>query len=167
MVSRIELLLLLFILFFATQSFYIESIDNSTKNKTEQKELELTCVHMREVNQSNLQSLIYADRITKYADKLEFENFKFTSREISIQTNKASQKNRIIKLEQNSTIIKPNGTRYYASDLRYDRDSKVLDLIGEFSLEDEFGSISGSGMKYDANEKNVKGERVRATYSVE
>ncbi len=167
MVSKIELFLLLCILFFISRSFYTEVIHETPTQIINQKEIELTTAYLREVNQTSVQSLISADKIIKTADALLFESFIFRSPDIAMKSTKASQANRTIKLEENAIIVKPNGTKYHASSSLYDRDSKVLELIGAFRFEDEFGSIEGDNMKYNANDKKVKGDGVKAIYSID
>ena len=167
MVSRVELLLIAAILFFATSGIVTEISQTEHNNTTEHKALELVSAQLHEVNQTDIQNRITASRMVQYPDRTVFEDFNLQTTELNLTTPHAQQKDQIIYLGKQATIRKTDGTHYSTSDASYNKQTRVLTLSGAFAIQDQHGDINGTQMRYNANKQAIEGENVKAKYEME
>jgi len=167
MVSRIETVLIVAILFFAGKGMLTELSQNRQDTVTKEKELALFSFVFKEVNQTALLHTITAKQMIKYPDETQYEDFALYTPDLTLMSPYAVAEQRDILLEQNATVIKKDGSRYHAGAVIYDRKNRRLNLADTFSLTNRFGDLKGTEMQYDANKKELHGESVKAAYELE
>ena len=166
MVSRLEAVLIVAILFFAGKGVLTEIAHEKSTKVSHEKELEISQLVLNEVNQTALLHTITASRMIKYADETRYENFGLYTPDLRLLSPYAVAKQKKILLNYNATIIKKDGSRYHAGTVIYDTQSRRLNLTETFSMANRFGDINGTQMRYDANQKKIYGEGIRAAYEL-
>lgn len=168
MVSRLEGVLIVAILFFSGKGILTDlSRDTQQSKVSKEKELELSALTFIEVNQTTLLHTITASHMTKYADKTRYEDFALYTPDFTLLSPHAVAQQRSILLDQNATVLKKDGSRYYAGAVIYDSKNRRLNLTDTFSLANRFGDINGTQMRYDAKRQEIHGESVKASYDLE
>jgi len=167
MIGRIEILLLLLIAFFATRTLYTQTVYESRDSSHDTKQLALKKAHIIEINQTAVLSEIEASGIIKNSNNILFGNLKLTSDDVYLTADRATQEGDVILLEKNIMLSRRGGTSYYADDARYNRRNRVLDLRGEFRIEDRLGTTVGHDMIYDQNPQSIRGDSIKANYTIE
>ena len=167
MVSRLESVLIVAIVFFAGKGMLTELSQYTQSKAPKEKELELSALTFKEVNQTTLLHTIIASHMTKYTDKTLYEDFALYTPDLTLRSPHAVAQQKKILLDHNATIIKKDGSRYHAGAVIYDTQNRRLDLTGTFSLANRFGDINGTQMRYDTTQQEIHGESVKAAYEME
>ena len=167
MVSRLEVVLIAAILFFAGKGMLTEITQEREDDPSHKKELEITHLTLNEVNQTTLLHTITASHMTRYADETLYEDFALYTPDLTLRSPHAVAQQKTILLDHNATIIKKDGARYHAGAVIYDTQNRRLNLTDTFSLSNRFGDINGTQMRYDANQQEIQGESVKAAYEME
>ncbi len=167
MVSRVEIGLITAILFFASRGIVTESTSPEFHSSMVHKQLELFEAQLQEVNETAIQSIISTARMVKYPDRTVFEEFRLHTPELTLISHRAVERNDTILLEHNATVLKADGTSYHTADARYHRDTAVLELSGNFGMNDRRGEISGATMQYNTHQQELEGTKIRAKYEME
>ena len=167
MVSRLEGVLIVAIVFFAGRGVLTDLSQDTQSKAPKEKELELFTLSFKEVNQTALLHTITARHMLKYPEKAVYEGFALYTPDLTLLSPYAVAQKRVILLDQNATIIKSNGARYYAGGAVYDMQQRRLELSKAFSFSDRYGDVNGTQMHYDVNEKEITGEGIKAAYEIE
>ncbi|NKQ41511.1 MAG: hypothetical protein HF962_08075 [Sulfurovum sp.] len=167
MVSRLEIALIIGILIFASKDSIME-ISKSKPNSTNgQKQIELSSVLLREVNKTALQSQITASNVSRYKTYTTFGEIKLQTDMFVMTAKKARQEGGIITLEQNTTLTQLNGSRYNASKVIYDKNTRLLTVLDTFGYSDYRGTIVGKKLKFDLKNRSTSGGEVEAVYELD
>lgn len=166
MISKIEILLLILILFFASGSVYVRTKTHDVTESKDKKELEFKTASLREANQSVVLNKVTASTMIKRANKIIFTDLRLNSKDLVLTASVATQKDNMITLEKNVTVKKRDGTSYYATDVTYDRKSTILYLDHKFKMQNKLGTLVGESMRYRMNRNNVKANMVKADYKM-
>jgi len=166
MVSRIELVLGAMILFFATKGIYVSNIATENSAVSQEKSIELFRLQHDEVNATAIQHRISASHMVKYTDRTVFEDFRLTTETWELLAKEAILKDAVIILDKNATLTKVDGTRFDTEEIRYDRRTRQLSLPEHFSMQDHYGDVKGSALKYHADQGILIGKKIKAQYEI-
>ncbi len=167
MVSRIELFLIAAILFFAGKGMWSSLSPDSAPRSTQNREMELHHLTFREVNQSMLLHTVTAREMVQYPQETVYTDFTLYTPDLTLRAPQAIQRERVIYLDHNATIIKKDGSRYYAGGVVYHTRNRQLNLTESFSFTNRYGDVNGTRMQYDINQKEMHGDSVKAAYEIE
>ena len=166
MVSKLEIILGIAILFFATKSIYTVNRQAETVLSEQSKIMVLQQAKLYEVNQTAVQHIISAAKMVQYTDQTYFSDFKLFTPKLILRASNALLREGVVILDENATIIKANGMQFYAKTAQYDKRSKILLLSEDFAIRDRFGDLNGSHMQYDAPKGLLKAGKIHAIYEM-
>jgi len=167
MVSRIEIALIIGILFFSTRGIVTAISSITPDQNATHKVLEMERAQLYEVNETTIQSIIITSQMLKYTDKTLFKDFRLYTPALTLISKSAVERNATIILDSNATVLKANGTRYHTAYARYNRHTTILELTGTFGIRDRQGEINGTTMQYNSRRQEIKGTAIRAKYEME
>ena len=167
MVSRVEGVLIAALLFFGGRSMLTELSLDMQDTTSREKEMELFSFSLKEVNQTALLHTIGAQHMVKYHKEVIYEDFTLYTPDLTLLSPRAIQKNKTIFLDQNATILKTDGSRYYTDHATYHRESGQLELSGHFAFSDRYGDVKGTEMDYDVRKKEIQAAGIKAVYEIE
>ncbi len=167
MVSRVEFALIAAILFFATRGVVTEISYGDDTDPDRTKQLELVSATFYEIDSSDIVSTMRISKLIKYSDETKMLDFELISNDLELRADIATERDGLITLEQNGTMVKPDGSRYLLSNAVYDKTRRTLRVLGKFSLQNRFGDINGTKMRYDLQGSELDGEGIKAVYEIE
>jgi len=163
---KIEFFAIVMIGLMLAVSYLIKIKHEKMKNDSFAKEIEIFHSLTTEVNETGVESTIYADYAVKENDVLKMTNLVYSggsAKKLTARHGKSIAK--ALFLDDDVRLLQNNGYYYEADHAIYDKKDEILYIVSPFVAYLYGGNIvHGINMKYDEKKKLVAAQNVDAVF---
>lgn len=162
---KIELLSLVMILLMLSISYLVKVKNETAKYHTFSKEIEVFDSVTKEVNATNVTSLLYSDYTVRQKGDLILTKIKYkgnSAKELTAESGHTVDK--MFYLDKNVNLLQENGYRYKAEHAVYDQNINFFYVTSPFTGYINDSIIKGSNLKYDVDNKIATAHNIDAVF---
>ncbi len=162
---KIELLSLAMILLMLAISYLVKVKNETATYNTFSKEIEIFDSITKEVNGTDVTSLLYSDYSVRQKGDLVLTKVKYrgnSAKELTAESGHTI--NKMFYLDKNVNLLQENGYRYKAEHALYDQNINFFYVTSPFTGYINDSVIKGSNLKYDVDNKIATAHNINAVF---
>ena len=162
---KIELLSLAMILLMLAISYLVKVKNETATYNTFSKEIEIFDSVTKEVNGTDVTTLLYSDYSVRQKGDLILTKVKYrgnSAKELTAESGHTI--NKMFYLDNNVNLLQENGYRYKAEHALYDQNINFFYVTSPFTGYINDSVIKGSNLKYDVNNKIATAHNINAVF---
>jgi len=162
---KIELLSFVMILLMLAISYLVKVKNETATYNTFSKEIEIFNSITKEVNATDVTSLLYSDYSVRQKGDLILTQVKYrgnSAKELTAESGHTI--NKMFYLDKNVNLLQENGYRYKAEHALYDQNINFFYVTSPFTGYINDSVIKGSNLKYDVDNKIATAHNINAVF---